>query len=98
MMSEKKVKVHIVLSKDLLVEIREVVGAKKRSDFLAEAASEKLKRLRLESALHKTAGLWREERYPEFKTEKTVRSHIRVFRKRAGKRVKAKVHANQLPS
>lgn len=97
-MSEAKVKTHIVLPEDLLDEIKKEVGAKKRSDFLAEAAREKLKRLRLDKVLDKAAGLWTDERYPEFKTEEDVRSQIRAFRKRAGQRLKAKLHATKLPS
>ncbi len=92
-MSETKIKTHVVLPKDLLSEIRRTVGAKKRSEFLTEAAREKLKRVRLDKALERAAGLWTDERYPEFKTEEDVRSQMRNFRKAFGKRLKAKLHA-----
>lgn len=97
-MSGAKVKTHIALPEDLLDEIKKEVGAKKRSDFLAEAAREKLKRLRLDKVLEKAAGLWTDERYPEFMTEEDVRSQIRAFRKRVGQRIKAKLHVTKLPS
>ena len=97
-MSETKVKTHVVLPKDLLQEIGRVVGSKKRSEFLAEAAREKLKRVKLEKGIVRAAGLWTEERYPEFKTEKNVREAIRASRKAEGSRLKEKLHDSKTSS
>lgn len=97
-MDNAKVKTHIVISREILEQIKQTVGAKKRSEFLAEAAQEKLKQMRFDKALEKAAGSWTDERHPEFKTEGNVRSYIRQLRKRAGERLKAKLHATKLPS
>jgi Arc/MetJ-type ribon-helix-helix transcriptional regulator len=52
---------HVVLPEGLLEEIDRQVGRRKRSQFLAEAAREKLQRDGLLSALDETAGVFRDE-------------------------------------
>ena len=69
-----------------------MTGSKKRSEFLAETAREKLERVRLDAAVERAAGLWTKERYPEFTTEEEVREKIRASRVAAGKRLKSKLH------
>ena len=97
-MSEVKVKTHIVLPKGLMEEIRKVTGSKKRSEFLVEAAREKLKRVQLDKAIERAAGLWTKERYPEFTTEQEVREKIHSSRVAAGKRLKSKLHGHKISS
>ena len=79
-------------------EIRKVKRSKKRSEFLAEAAREKLKCVRLDTAVERAAGLWTRERYLEFTTEEEVREKIRASWVVAGKRLKSKLHGHKISS
>ena len=47
---------HIVMPKELLAEVDKLVGPRKRSAFVAQAAAEKLTRLRLKKAARNVAG------------------------------------------
>ena len=56
---------HVVLAHDLVAEIDRVVGKRRRSEFLAEAASRELLRQRQLDALARAAGTWRRADHPE---------------------------------
>jgi len=60
-----KVRAHLFIPQEILNEIDTLVGKRKRSEFIAEAARKELKRLKLQKALEKAAGAWRDENYPE---------------------------------
>jgi len=57
---------HVIIPMTILKEIDEIAGKRKRSSFLAQAAKERLKRLKLERALLQAAGTWKEKDHPEF--------------------------------
>jgi len=57
---------HVVLEERLLKDIERLVGARQRSNFLTEAAQEKLMRVRQIEAL-KQLVLWRDRDHPELK-------------------------------
>lgn len=69
---------NVILPRDLLEEIDRVAGARRRSAFLAEAAREKLARLRFERAAAEAFGSWRDEDHPDLATE----ANLRTFRAR----------------
>lgn len=82
-----KVKTQLVLPKDLLDAVKKVAGARKRSQFIAEATQEKLARLRFEEAFKEAAGAWSDEKHPELRTLRDVQQYVRNLRAEAHKRV-----------
>ena len=58
---------HIIIPIELVSEIDAIVGRRGRSRFMAEAARKELKRLRLEQALSRATGVWKDEDHPELK-------------------------------
>ena len=67
MESKEMTRTRIVLPQSLLDAIDRQVGQKNRSEFLAEAAREKLERLALLQALDATAGMVNDEDHPEWR-------------------------------
>lgn len=49
-------RVHVMISGDLLREVDEFVGRRRRSEFIREAAAEKLNRLRHVEAVERVVG------------------------------------------
>jgi hypothetical protein len=58
---------HVVLEEKLVKDIDRLVGPRRRSSFLTEAAEEKLMRYRQIAALRTTSGAWKDEDHPELK-------------------------------
>ncbi|MBI3012086.1 MAG: hypothetical protein HYY63_00495 [Elusimicrobia bacterium] len=56
---------HIVIPQELVHQIDLLVGKRKRSSFLIEAAFSELKRLRQMKALSAVAGAWKNKYHPE---------------------------------
>lgn len=59
---------HVVLPDDLLAELDELVGPRGRSEYIANALREKLRRERLHNALIAAAGVLADEDIPEWAT------------------------------
>ncbi len=69
-------KTHLVMPEDVLIQIDELVGKRKRSQFVTQATLKELRRIRLERALDGAAGAWKDEDHPELAeagTEQWVR-------------------------
>ncbi len=90
-MRDDKVKTHLVLPKKLLSEMDRFVSPRGRSQFVAEAAQEKLERLRLAKAIENAAGAWKDEDYPEFRTKADVRRYVRHLRLQASRRLSGRL-------
>ena len=58
---------HVVLSDQLVKEIDSLVGTRRRSSFLTQAAEHELMRLRQLKALGALAGAWKDKDHPELK-------------------------------
>jgi hypothetical protein len=58
---------HIVIPQDLASQIDTLVGKRGRSGFLARAARNELKRLRMLKALERAAGSWKDKDHPELR-------------------------------
>ena len=58
---------HVVLSEQLVKDIDTLVGTRQRSNFLTQAAEEKLMRLRQLKTLEAAAGSWKDKDHPELK-------------------------------
>jgi hypothetical protein len=56
---------HVVLSEQLVKDIDRIVGSRRRSSFLTEAAEKELMRLRQVAALKGAAGAWKDIDHPE---------------------------------
>ena len=72
---------HVILDDDVIEAIDQLVGQRGRSRFLEEAARERLQRLELEKALVSTAGILKDEDYPEFKDQVTINGWVRAQRR-----------------
>jgi len=58
---------HIVIPAMLAAEIDRLVGRRRRSSFLTQAALREVKRLRMLRALRRARGAWKSENHPELK-------------------------------
>lgn len=70
---------NVVLPSDLIAEIDRLAGARKRSEFLEEAAREKIAKVNFDKTFEAVKGIFKD--YPEFATRAKVRRYIRKFRK-----------------
>jgi hypothetical protein len=82
-----KNKAHLIFPEDLLQAIDKLVGKKGRSKFVVEATRKELKRIRLQEALEKAAGAWKDDDHPEIKEKGTYR-WVRDLREEAEERFK----------
>ena len=70
-----------MLPEDLVKDIDALVGKRKRSEFIAEAARDLLKRERLLKVLAETAGTLDMSRHPEWATSEMVVEWVRAQRR-----------------
>lgn len=71
---------NVVLPDNLVAEIDRIAGARKRSEFIAEAARERIEREKLEKAFGEARGILKDD--PRFSTSAKVHKYIRDFRKK----------------
>ena len=83
---------HIILSDDLVEEIDNLVGKRKRSRFVEEAITEKLRRGAMLNALKETAGVLLAEEHPEWDTSEKVMKWVNESRQRDVKRLRRERH------
>ena len=81
----KTIKPPLILPENLVREIDRLMGKRKRSRFVTEAAQKELKRIRLERVLEKAAGAWKGEDHPELQQKGTYQ-WVRGLRKEAERR------------
>jgi len=81
-----KVKTHFVFPEELLKDIDRIAGNRKRSQFVVEAAKEKLERERLKKTFKEIKGLWKEDAYPEFRVMEDIEKWVSDLRRRDLKR------------
>ena len=81
-----KTKAHLVIPQDILEEVDQVAGKRRRSSFIAEATREKLERERFLKVLDETQGAWSDKNHPDLKTagdmERFIRDKRQSYRKR----------------
>lgn len=75
------IRTHVVLSDDLVREIDELVGPRKRSEFLEKAAQELIRRERQTWAVEHGAGILRKEDYPGWGDSDMVLAWVRADRR-----------------
>jgi metal-responsive CopG/Arc/MetJ family transcriptional regulator len=83
-----KTKAHLVLPHDILEEVDQIAGKRKRSLFIAEATREKLQRERFLKTLEETQGAWSDKNHPELKTVRDMDRFVRDKRQSYRKRLK----------
>ncbi len=74
----EKTKTQIVFPDHLLKRLDQVVKRRQRSDFVAEAVEEKLKRLGAHQALKQVAGIWKNR--DDLKTDADVTRYVKRLR------------------
>jgi Arc/MetJ-type ribon-helix-helix transcriptional regulator len=73
-------RIHIVLPESVIEEIDELVGPRKRSEFIAEAIEQRLERERFQRALDAASGSLNSEDYPEWSTPEKTYEWVRKLR------------------
>jgi len=83
-----KTKAHLVLPRDILEEVDQIAGKRKRSLFIAEATREKLQKERFLKTLDETQGAWSDKNHPDLKTTRDMEQFISDKRQSYRKRLK----------
>jgi metal-responsive CopG/Arc/MetJ family transcriptional regulator len=87
-----KTKAHLVFPEEVLREVDDIAGKRRRSLFIVEATQEKLERERFLKALEETKGVWTASRHPELKTKRDLEVYVREKRRSYRKRVQRMIH------
>lgn len=83
-----KIKTHLAIPEEILSEVDQVAGKRRRSFFIVEATREKLERARFLKILETTGGAWSDKMHPELRTARSVESFVREKRQQYRKRLK----------
>lgn len=81
-----KVKAHLVFPVELLETIDKLVGKRKRSKFMTEAAKEKIAREKFLKALQEAAGSWKDDNHPELSYLMDINKYVEEIREGSEKR------------
>jgi hypothetical protein len=84
---EKLVRTHVLLPAELVAELDRVAGKRGRSRFLAEAAVERLKRIRRVEAAKAVAGSLATVNIPGWETPASTSEWVRGLRREADERL-----------
>jgi metal-responsive CopG/Arc/MetJ family transcriptional regulator len=76
----------MILPEEMVKEVDELVGKRKRSRFVEEAVREKLWREKQSAALAATAGVLSAEDYPEWASSEQVAAWVHDMRRRDDER------------
>jgi hypothetical protein len=80
-MAREAVRTHVVLPKEFVEQLDELVGPRHRSGFIAEAAQEKLARLKLGEALGRMKGALADVDIPGWETPESTSEWVRASRR-----------------
>ena len=83
-----KIKAHLVFPQDILEEVDQIAGKRKRSLFIVKATQEKLERERFLKTLDETKGAWTDKHHAELGTERDMEQYLREKRSSYRKRLK----------
>ncbi|MBI4318183.1 MAG: hypothetical protein HY675_06810 [Chloroflexi bacterium] len=81
-MSKEAVRTHVLIPKELIDSIDELVGTRNRSRFFAEAVEEKLSRARLVKAARKLKGSLAGADIPGWESSESAAEWVRTSRRR----------------
>ncbi len=94
-MTKEAVRTHVVLPRDLVEELDELVGPRHRSDFIAEAAREKLRQLKLIKAAEKVKGSLAHVDIPGWESPEAAAEWVRASRRAADEARSARLDRNR---
>jgi metal-responsive CopG/Arc/MetJ family transcriptional regulator len=77
---------HVLIPDDLLQDVDALVGPRRRSEFLVEAAREKLARETLRREAHKLGGSLADVETPGWETSEASREWVRALRRESDER------------
>jgi metal-responsive CopG/Arc/MetJ family transcriptional regulator len=83
-----KTKAHLVFPLNILEEVDQIAGKRKRSLFIVKATEEKLERERFLRTLDETKGAWPDKLHAELRTERDMEKYLREKRSSYRKRLK----------
>ena len=83
-----KTKAHLVFPQNILEEVDQIAGKRKRSVFIVKATQEKLERERFLKTLDETKGAWTDKHHAELRTERDMERYLREKRGTYRKRLK----------
>jgi len=87
-MTNEMTRTHVLLPHELLEKIDKLVGQRRRSQFLAEAAKEKLARDHLAQAARKAAGSLAEVETPGWESSEAAAEWVRSLRQQDEERMR----------
>jgi len=85
------IRINVVLPAEILSKIDAVAGHRQRSRFLAEAAQEKLSRIRFERAAERAFGCWTDADHPELAGAADMGAYLGRLRAPADQRVRGRL-------
>lgn len=71
---------HIIIPAEIVNAIDQVVGHRRRSQFVTEAVMEKLRRVKLRQAAHRVVGSLRDVETPGWETSESTAAWVRASR------------------
>lgn len=89
-MPKEVVRTHVVVPKELVESVDEIVRARHRSEFFAEAVEEKLRRIKLLRAAEKFAGSLKDVDIPGWETPEPTSAWVREIREEADRKLEEK--------
>jgi hypothetical protein len=87
-----KTKAHLVFPLNILEEVDQIAGKRKRSLFIVKATQEKLERERFLRTLDETKGAWTDRHHAELRTGQDMEKYLREKRTSYRKRLKRTVN------
>jgi hypothetical protein len=87
-----KTKAHLVIPREILEEVDNLAGKRKRSLFIVQATKEKIERERFLKTLGETTGAWSDKNHPELTTAGHAEQYVRGKRQSYRKRLKETIH------
>ncbi len=84
----KPKRTHVVIPEELIKEIDLFVGRRKRSQFITQAAEERLKRVKQARAIERATGSWKDADHPEMAGEEGTSKWVRSLREESEHRLK----------
>jgi predicted transcriptional regulator len=73
-------KITVSLPEELISRMNEIIPARQRSRFIAEALEERLALVEQALAIEEGAGIWKDEDYPHLATDDDIEQWIRELR------------------
>ena len=83
-----KTKAHLVFPQEILDEVDQIAGKRKRSMFIVKATQEKLERERFLKTLEETKGAWTDRHHAKLKTKEDLERYLKEKRRSYLKRLR----------